>query len=109
MRGLHRHNERVDVVGPGSRVAANLSGIDKSDLTRGDVLASSDAARATRRVDAKVRVVTGAPQPLRHGAQVLVHAGTAEVAGRVIVIDADEIARASVLYVEGSRPTLSSG
>jgi len=92
VRGLQRHNERLEAVGPGSRVAANLSGVDKSDIARGDVLAAAGAATATRRIDAKVRVVGAAPQPLRHGAQVLVHAGTAEVAGRVIVLDGDEIA-----------------
>jgi len=91
VRGLQRHNERVELVGPGSRVAANLSGVDKTEIVRGDVLAAPGAARATRRVDAKLRVVSGAPQPLRHGAQVLVHAGTAEVAGRLIVLEGDEI------------------
>ena len=91
VRGLQRHNERVEVVGPGSRVAANLTGVDKGDIDRGDVLAAAGAARPTRRVDAKLRVVSAAAQPLRHGAQVLVHAGTAEVAGRVIVLAGDEI------------------
>ena len=100
VRGLHRHNERVDVVGPGSRVAANLSGVEKSDIARGDVLAAPGAARATRRVDAKVRVVSAAPQPLHHGAQVLVHNGTAEVAGRVIMLGGDEIAPGNEGWVQ---------
>jgi len=100
VRGLQRHNERVEIVGPGSRVAANLTGVDKSDIARGAVLAAPGAARATRRVDAKVRVVGGAPQALRHGAQVLVHAGTAEVAGRVIVLDGAEIAPGNEGWVQ---------
>ncbi len=100
VRGLQRHNERVELVRPGSRVAANLSGVDKSDVARGDVLAAPGAARATRRVDAKLRVVSAAPQPLRHGAQVLLHAGTAEVAGRVIMLDGDEIAAGKEGWVQ---------
>src|SRR5690348_4386972 len=77
VRGLQRHNEKVDVAGPGSRVAANLSGVEKTDISRGDVLATPGAAAVTRRLDARVRVVASAPQALRHGAQVMVHSGTA--------------------------------
>ena len=40
VRGLQRHNQKVESVGPGSRVAANLSGADKNELSRGDVLAN---------------------------------------------------------------------
>ena len=91
IRGLQRHNEHVESVGPGSRVAANLSGVDKGDLARGDVLAAPGAARATTRVDARLRVLASAPQAVRHGAHMLVHTGTAEVAARVIVLDDDAL------------------
>jgi len=39
VRGLQRHNEKVESVGPGNRVAANLAGAEKDELRRGDVLA----------------------------------------------------------------------
>src|SRR6266508_5030180 len=41
IRGLQRHNEKVESVDPGNRVAANLSGVEKSEIGRGDVLARS--------------------------------------------------------------------
>ena len=92
VRGLQQHNEKVDSVGPGNRVAANLIGVEKSDLARGDVLARPGALQPTRRVDARVRVLASAPQAMRHGAEVLLHSGTAEVGSRVIVLDGDQIA-----------------
>ena len=91
LRGLQRHNEKADSVGPGSRVAANLSGVDKSELERGDVLAQPRAVQEARRIDARLRVLRSAPKPIRHGAEHLLHTGTAEVAARVIVLDGDEI------------------
>ncbi len=91
IRGLQRHNEKVEKAGPGSRVAANLTGVEKSELSRGDVLAAVGAVPATRRVDAKLRVLPSSPQPVRHGSQLLLHAGTAEVSARVIVLEGDEI------------------
>ncbi len=91
VRGLQQHNRRVEVALPGSRAAVNLTGVEKEDLRRGDVLARPGTVRSTRRIDASVRVVAGAPRPLRHGAQLLLHTGTAEVACRAIVLEGDAI------------------
>ena len=100
VRGLQRHNERVESVGPGNRVAANLTGVERSDLDRGDVLAKPDSLAPVRRADAHVRVLASAPRPLRHGAEVLVHTGTAEAGARVIVLEGDEIAPGSSGWVQ---------
>src|SRR5438309_5023378 len=72
IRGLQRHNETVESIGPGSRVAANLSGAEKSDLERGDVLAAPHTFQPTNRIDASLRVLASAPQPVRHGAEMVV-------------------------------------
>ena len=92
IRGLQQHNRAVDSAVPGSRVAANLGGVEKSDIARGDVLAHPNTVPAVRRVDAAVRVLPSAPGPVRHGAELLLHTGTAEVTCRVIMLGADEIA-----------------
>ena len=91
IRGLQQHSRRVEVAEPGSRVAANLVGVEKEDLHRGEVLARPGTVAATRRVDASVRVLANSPRSLRHGAQLLLHTGTAEVSARAIVLAADEI------------------
>jgi len=92
IRGLQRHNEKAENIGPGSRVAANLIGVEKSDLERGDVLAAPRALQPANRIDASLRVLSSAPQPVRHGAQMVLHTGTVEVGCRVIVLEGDEIA-----------------
>lgn len=92
VRGLQVHNHAVDSAQPGSRVAANLGGVDKSEVKRGDVLARPGTLHAVRRADARVRVLASAATPLRHGAELLLHTGTAEVTVRVIVLGADDIA-----------------
>ncbi|MHB8614213.1 MAG: selenocysteine-specific translation elongation factor [Candidatus Dormibacteraceae bacterium] len=92
IRGLQQHNRKVETAAPGGRVAANLVGVEKDDLSRGDVLARPKTLGATRRIDATVRVLASAPQSLRHGAELLLHTGTAEVGCRVILLEGDEIA-----------------
>ncbi|MGH7765606.1 MAG: selenocysteine-specific translation elongation factor [Candidatus Dormibacteraceae bacterium] len=91
IRGLQRHNTKVESVMPGNRVAANLIGVDKNGLSRGDVLARPKTLQPTRRIDAAVRVLRSAPQPLRHGADLVLHTGTADVGCRVIMIEGDEL------------------
>jgi selenocysteine-specific elongation factor len=100
VRGLQRHNEKVESVGPGNRVAANLIGVEKSDLGRGDVLARPGALHPSRRIDARVRVLRSAAQPVHHGAELLLHTGTAEVGSRVIVLTGDEIAPGAEGWVQ---------
>jgi selenocysteine-specific elongation factor len=111
VRGLQQHNRKVDTASPGSRVAANLTGVEKDQLARGDVLARPKTLNATRRVDAAVRVLASASQSLRHGAELLLHTGTAEVGCRVILLDADEIKAGGQgwvqLYLE--RPVAAAG
>ena len=91
IRGLQQHNRKVEVATPGSRVAVNLIGVEKEDLARGHLLARPGAIAATNRVDAEVSVLAGAVRPLRHGAGLMLHTGTAQVAARAIVLEADEI------------------
>jgi selenocysteine-specific elongation factor len=91
VRGLQQHNLKVETAIPGTRVAANLVGVEKEDLRRGEVLARPGTVRVTNRIDASVRVVADAPRSLRQGQQVTLHTGTAEVGARAIVLVADEV------------------
>jgi selenocysteine-specific elongation factor len=91
VRGLQRHSTKVETAGPGNRVAANLIGIDKNELSRGDIIARPKSIVPSRRIDAMVRVLASAPQAVRHGADLVLHTGTADVGCRVIMIEGDEI------------------
>jgi selenocysteine-specific elongation factor len=100
IRGLQQHNRKVEVASPGSRVAANLVGVEKEDLRRGHVLVRPGMMTDSRRIDAEVTVLAGAARPLRHGASLLLHSGTAEVAARAIVLESDQIEPGSRGWVQ---------
>jgi selenocysteine-specific elongation factor len=85
VRGVHVHGERQPRAIAGQRAAINLGGIDVHELTRGQNLVASDAFEETRLADAMIEVLDGA-RPLKHGARVRFHQGTAELLGRVAVI-----------------------
>jgi selenocysteine-specific elongation factor len=100
VRGLQQHNRKVEVASPGSRVAANLVGVEKEDLHRGHVLVRPGTLADSRRIDAEVTVLAGAVRPLRHGTELLLHSGTAEVAARAIVLESDQIEPGSRGWVQ---------
>ncbi len=87
VRGLEAHGTTVPGAGRGQRIAVNLAGVDRADLRRGDVVVDPRLTLATDRFDAWVEVRPGARRSLRHQGRVRVHVGTAEVLGKVIMLD----------------------
>ena len=92
VRGLQVHGQAVPVAYPGWRTAVNLRGIRKDALAHGDTLATPDALRPTRMVDADLTLLASAAKLLKRGAAVMLHHGTAEIAARVYPLGQAEIA-----------------
>jgi len=92
VRGLQTHRRAIDTARPGSRVAVNLTGVDKAELARGMVVVRPGSLVATSIVSARLQVLGTASAPLVHGDLVRVHAGTAEAMARVSVLEGAEIA-----------------
>ncbi len=91
VRGLQVHGRAASVVRAGHRVAANLGGVEVAELTRGETLITPGALEPTQRADAVLDLLPSA-KPLRHGARVRFHHGTAELLGRVTLASGAELA-----------------
>ncbi len=83
IRGLQSHNKPVETAVSGSRVAVNLSGIEKQDVQRGYVLTQAGLIHPTQLMDVALTHLAEAPRPLKHNTEVKVFVGTAEVLARV--------------------------
>ena len=91
IRGLQTHRKKLEKAVPGSRVAANLSGVSHDDITRGEVLATPGWLRPSGAMDVHLRIIPDAPHPIRHNMFVTVHAGSSEVIGRVRLLDKERV------------------
>ena len=100
IRGLQSHQSRVDASAPGVRLALNLSGVSREDVPRGEVLTNPGWLRATRRFDARLRMVRGAPHALKHNEGVTFHLFTSETTARVRLLDADRLQPGSEGWVQ---------
>ena len=88
VRGLQVHGHPEDVATAGQRVAVNLGGVELDEVSRGQTLTAVGGLSITRRVDVDLELLASA-RPLKHGARVRVHQGTAEVLARVSIAGAD--------------------
>ena len=100
VRGLQSHKTKVDHTQPGVRLAVNISGLSRDEVERGEILTTPGWLRPTRRLDAKMRMVKGAPHPLRHNEGVTFHLFTSEATARVRLLDADRLAAGSDGWVQ---------
>ncbi|MEW5749044.1 MAG: selenocysteine-specific translation elongation factor, partial [Candidatus Thermoplasmatota archaeon] len=91
VRGLQTHKQKIEKAEPGSRVAANLSGVSTDELRRGYVVASPGWLRPTTVIDVKLRLLHSAGHPLRHNAMTSFHSGAAEAEARVRLLDSEEL------------------
>lgn len=90
VRGLQTHGESEDTAGAGTRVAVNLSGIDATEISRGQTLVAPDELTATDVIDVEVTLLDGSPL-LKHRARVHLHAFTSEVMASVSLYSGDSV------------------
>jgi selenocysteine-specific elongation factor len=97
VRGVQSGGKAVERATPGQRTAVNLAGIEHTALKRGMALATPGKFRKTRRIDARLELLTSAKK-LKQGARVHFHAGTAETVAEVLFHDARELAPGSSAF-----------
>lgn len=91
IRQLQVHNRRVNEAYAGQRVACNLAGVEVGQVDRGSVLVEPGTFRPTRRLDVQLRLLPGARE-VRRAQRVRFYLGTAEVFGRVLLLDRETLA-----------------
>ena len=87
LRGLQRHNKPVTRLETGERGAINISGIQKEDITRGDVIAQTDYFKPSMNLNCFLHYLKSAKAPLKHHERIRFHCGTVEVIGRVALLE----------------------
>ena len=91
VRGLQSHRKSEDSAQPGTRTAVNLSGISHEEVGRGDVLTVPGWLRPSLSMDVQLRLIPGAPRPLKHNTTVSFHSGTRETSAKVRLLDRDQL------------------
>lgn len=91
VRNIQVHGKNVDECSAGQRVAVNLTGIKKEDISRGDVLASSNSMKSTTLLDVKLKILKDSNRIVKNRSRLHLFTGTSEVLCRAILLDRDEL------------------
>lgn len=90
-RQIQVHHHPAMKAFAGQRAAINISGVSKEEIERGDVLVSSEHFIVTKTVDVVIRVVEELEHLIKQRMPIKLHIGTAEVMGRIVFFDRNEI------------------
>jgi selenocysteine-specific elongation factor len=100
VRGLQTHRRSLEVARPGSRVAANLSGIDKEAVSRGMVVARPGSLETTTLLAVRLALLPSTSAGLEHDEEVKVHVGTAETMARAALLEGPSLAPGETAWVQ---------
>jgi selenocysteine-specific elongation factor len=89
IRGLQTHKKKEETAVPGSRVAANLSGVEVEQIRRGEVITHPGQYTPTQRLDVHFRLLADVAAPLNHHTEVKLFIGTSETIADLRLLGAE--------------------
>ncbi len=91
VRGIQSFKEKKERAFAGERTAVNLSGVELDKLELGQVLVTPGAAETTNKIGVRLTYLKSRSKPLKTGARILFHTGTALVEAGITLIGSDQI------------------
>ena len=89
IRGIQAHQTNHEKIDPGTRVALNLSGIEKNEISRGDLLVKPDILSNTFVIDASFDLLEEYPNEIKHNLNVTFHVGSREFYAKLRLLEKD--------------------
>ncbi|MGH7823262.1 MAG: selenocysteine-specific translation elongation factor [Candidatus Binatia bacterium] len=86
VRTVQVHGSETSRAERGQRVALNLVGIERTEVTRGHVAVAPEIDATTERFDARIEIRPLAKKPVTNRRRVRLHIGTAEVLARLVLL-----------------------
>lgn len=100
IRNLQTHKTRTLEAIPGTRVAVNLTGIEPSEIERGQVLATPGLLAGTMLLDAWLELLPASTVAIEHNMELDLHTGAAQTLCRVRLLDTELLEPGSAGWVQ---------
>ncbi len=100
IRGIQVHGRAVAEVEAGYRTAINIQGLEKEMINRGYMLASPGCLHPAFVYDAEFHYLAGNAKPLKNRSRIRIHIGTAEIMGRIALLEDKELRPGSTANVQ---------
>jgi selenocysteine-specific elongation factor len=100
VRGLQTHRKKAEKAVPGSRTAVNISGVETDRVQRGEVVVHSGQYQATRRIDARVRLLKDVASSLKHNSEVKFFVGASETMATLRLLGIEELSPGEEAWIQ---------
>jgi len=91
VRNIQVHGVNRESAHAGMRTALNITGIEKDEVSRGDVIAEPGILEPSQWLDVKIRTIKDLDPPLKNFENLLLYLGTAEITAKLILFMRDNL------------------
>lgn len=100
VRSLQVHSKIVNSAYAGQRVAINTTGVELSDIKRGDSIVTPNQMEPSKRIDIELNILENIDFTIKHNSEVKILIGTSEVLGKIIFYDRKEAKANEHIYCQ---------
>jgi selenocysteine-specific elongation factor len=100
VRTIQVHGQAAASAGAGQRVALNLSGVKKSDISKGDLVAKRGSVRCATALDVRLDLLPDSTRTVKNAASLHLYHGTRVVLCKASLLDRDELVPGQSCYAQ---------
>jgi len=100
IRGLQTHKQKEEQAIPGSRTAINISGLNKDQIRRGQVVVKPGMYQVTDLLDAHFHLVDDATSPMKHNMEVVFFSGASEIPSTIRLLGIEELKPGDSAFIQ---------
>lgn len=100
IRGLQSHKKQETEMLPGTRTAMNISGIDVTEIKRGDTIIHPGEVTPTRRIDARLKILSDDVSGVKHNDTVKFFLAATETIARIRLLQQQNLEPGSKGWVQ---------
>lgn len=100
VRKIQAYKEEIDLARAGHSTAINISDTDYKEVTRGNVVGAPGFFQPSKQIEATLQYLGHLKRPLKNYSEVKLHVGTAEIMGKVIILDKKKISPGEEGYIQ---------
>lgn len=100
IRSLESHGIQKNKVNAGSRVGVNLSGVEKSEINRGNLIAEPDSLIRSKFFEGELSLLENLNFTIKNGDQIHFHTAALETTGRIYLYNKKEAFPGEKVYLK---------
>jgi selenocysteine-specific elongation factor len=100
VRSIHAQNTPAQSASVGERCGIVITGVEYTDVERGNWLLGLGLNIQTQRIDCSISVPQDSERPIKDGEQILLHHGTEHLLTRIILLNAPAVAPGETVFAQ---------